>query len=210
MQEKQVALAGSFCWNESCPDYGQVGKGNIRKSGRTDKGLQRYPCKTCKKTWTETKGTMFYRCHHNEQTIVAGQRLAVPASGQTTTRQPARTCPDPGRLWRSRRGESELGISHGVCRTDPPDLKTDEWATGSQNPLVFKRALPRFQPRAVGRTPSTISRVPGSTLRLQVGPDPSQPRWLPRTPAQAAGLTDHLWTVKELLTTALVPLAINT
>jgi transposase-like protein len=70
MEEKKVAPAGSFCWNEECPDYGPVGQGNIRKSGRTDKGVQRYQCKTGKKTWTETKGTMFYRCHHNEQTIV--------------------------------------------------------------------------------------------------------------------------------------------
>ena len=70
MEEKKVAPAGSFCWYEACPDYGQVGKGNMRKSGRTDKGRQRYQCKTCKKTWTETKGTLFYRCRHSEQTIV--------------------------------------------------------------------------------------------------------------------------------------------
>src|SRR5439155_5904966 len=42
----------------------------MRKSGRTDKGRQRYQCKTCQKTWTETKGTMFYRYRHSEQTIV--------------------------------------------------------------------------------------------------------------------------------------------
>ncbi len=70
MEERKVAPAGSFCWNEECSDYGQVGKGNLRKSGRTDKGVQRYQCKTCKKTWTQTKGTLFYRCRHSEQTIV--------------------------------------------------------------------------------------------------------------------------------------------
>ena len=51
---------------------------------------------------------------------------------------------------------------------------------------------------------------PLKTLCLQVGPDPTHPDFLPRPPAQAAGLTDHIWTVKELLTTVLVPLAINT
>src|SRR5512142_558175 len=56
----------------------------------------------------------------------AGQRLAVPASSQTPTREPTGTCPDPGRLWGSRRGESDLGNAHGLCRTDPSDLKTDE------------------------------------------------------------------------------------
>ena len=45
MEEKQVAPAGLFSWNEECSDSGQVGKGNMRKSGWTDKGRQRYQCK---------------------------------------------------------------------------------------------------------------------------------------------------------------------
>jgi len=47
------------------------------------------------------------------------------------------------------------------------------------------------------------------TLRLEVFNDPIR-RWLPRTPAMAAGLTDHIWTVKELLTTLPVPAVSNT
>jgi transposase-like protein len=70
MEEKQVARAGSFCWNEGCADYGQVGKGNSIKNGKTDKGVQRYRCQTCTKTFTETKGTLFYRCRHSQETIV--------------------------------------------------------------------------------------------------------------------------------------------
>src|SRR5437016_14344092 len=70
MEEKQVAQAGSFCWNEACADYGQVGKGNIIKNGKTDKGVQRYRCQTCKQTFTETKGTLFYRCRHSQEEIV--------------------------------------------------------------------------------------------------------------------------------------------
>ena len=46
---------------------------------------------------------------------------------------------------------------------------------------------------------------PVKTLRLE-REDPSRlTRWRQRTPAMAADLTDHLWTVKELLTTVLVP-----
>ena len=41
---------------------------------------------------------------------------------------------------------------------------------------------------------------PLKTLRLEAVSDPSR-RWLPQTPAMAAGLTDHIWTVKALLTT---------
>lgn len=39
---------------------------------------------------------------------------------------------------------------------------------------------------------------PHKSLRVEVFSDPSR-RWLPRTPAMAAKLTDHIWTVKELL-----------
>jgi transposase-like protein len=70
MDEEKVAQAGSFCWDEACTDYGQVGKGNIIKNGKTDKGVQRYRCQTCKKTFTETKGTLLYRCRHSEEEIV--------------------------------------------------------------------------------------------------------------------------------------------
>jgi hypothetical protein len=35
-------------------------------------------------------------------------------------------------------------------------------------------------------------------------------KWLPRTPAMAAKLTDHIWTVKELLMTLPLPGAVNT
>jgi len=69
MEEMKVASSGSFCWNEKCPDFGQGEKGNIRKTGKTEKGVQRYQCKTCKRTFTETKGTMFYRLRHSEEEI---------------------------------------------------------------------------------------------------------------------------------------------
>jgi hypothetical protein len=35
-------------------------------------------------------------------------------------------------------------------------------------------------------------------------------RWKQRSPAMAAGLTDHIWTVKELLKTVVPPLLNNT
>jgi len=42
-------------------------------------------------------------------------------------------------------------------------------------------------------------------LRLPNFDDPRRPRWLGRTPAMAAGLTDHIWTVAELLTFKVAP-----
>ncbi len=48
---------------------------------------------------------------------------------------------------------------------------------------------------------------PVKTLRLAV--NEGQRRWQPRSPAMAAGLTDHIWTVNELLMTVVAPTAIN-
>lgn len=51
---------------------------------------------------------------------------------------------------------------------------------------------------------------PVKTLRVEL-PNPSKhARWQQRSPAMAASLTDHIWTVKELLTVVFVPLCANT
>lgn len=70
MEKQQLTPIGSLCLNEACSDYKQVGLSNIVKCGKTEKGVQRYRCKTCKQGFTETKGTMFYRCRHTEGEIV--------------------------------------------------------------------------------------------------------------------------------------------
>jgi hypothetical protein len=50
---------------------------------------------------------------------------------------------------------------------------------------------------------------PHKSLRLPLMNSRSQ-KWSRRTPAMAANLTDHIWTVKELLTTLPLPHVINT
>jgi len=50
---------------------------------------------------------------------------------------------------------------------------------------------------------------PHKSLRLSVQ-DGLPQKWSPRTPAMAAKLTNHIWTVKELLTTLPLPSVTNT
>jgi hypothetical protein len=45
---------------------------------------------------------------------------------------------------------------------------------------------------------------PVRTLHVELENPTRQARWQPRTPAMAAGLTDHIWTVKELLTVVIL------
>src|SRR5690348_14071365 len=76
MEEMQIATIGSFCMNESCGEYQNVGRGNMLKNGKTATGVQCSVCKTCKKSFTETKGTMFYRCRYTEEEIAECMAMA--------------------------------------------------------------------------------------------------------------------------------------
>ena len=67
----EVVQAGSFCWNEACAQYAQVGAGNIRLYGRSPKGVQRFQCKTCRKVFAATRGTPFYGVHDPEKMLTA-------------------------------------------------------------------------------------------------------------------------------------------
>ena len=59
----ELVRPGDFCPISECDDYGKPqgeDQTNIIKSGKTKAGRQRYKCKTCKRTFVETKGTIFY------------------------------------------------------------------------------------------------------------------------------------------------------
>ena len=69
--------------------------------------------------------------------------------------------------------------------------------------LAFSKLLEMYRASAAWEDLVYNLARPLKTLRLQVT-DPHR-RWQPRSPAVAAGLTDHIWTAKELLTTVVPP-----
>ena len=79
----QFAKPGDFCPNEACPDRGKLQDGqtqqNVIKAGKTKKGVQRYECHTCGKSFTETTGTIFFRKRTPEHEIL--EVLALLAEG---------------------------------------------------------------------------------------------------------------------------------
>jgi transposase-like protein len=84
----QIAEIGTFCLNEACKDYKKFMPENVMKYGQTKKGVQRYCCKTCRKTFTQTKGTMFYRLRHSQEEVVecmelVGERMSLAAIHRT-------------------------------------------------------------------------------------------------------------------------------
>lgn len=56
-----------FCPNFDCHARGQIGRGNI---GIHSQKEQRFICKECRKTFSATKGTVFYRLHTAAETVV--------------------------------------------------------------------------------------------------------------------------------------------
>jgi hypothetical protein len=51
------ALKDVACPNRDCVDYGLTGGENVKGSGKTKKGAQRYKCKSCGRTFTASTGT---------------------------------------------------------------------------------------------------------------------------------------------------------
>jgi transposase-like protein len=79
---EKFAQPGDFCPNEACPEYGKLQNGqqqNIKKAGKTKKGVQRYQCKSCQVNFTATTGTLFFRKRTPEDEIL--ETLALLAEG---------------------------------------------------------------------------------------------------------------------------------
>jgi transposase-like protein len=57
----------AFCPNEHCPARGQIGQGNIGIHSRKE---HRFICHACDKTFSATKGTVFYRLRTAAETVV--------------------------------------------------------------------------------------------------------------------------------------------
>jgi transposase-like protein len=75
----ELVCVSSFCPNPACPDYGKVEAGNLIRYGKSNEGRQRFQCKTCRKTFNERTGTLFYNRKTEEKDIL--ECLALLAEG---------------------------------------------------------------------------------------------------------------------------------
>ncbi len=66
----ELASVGEFCPNDQCSDAGKTDADNIIRYGTTGNGRQRYRCKTCGKTFSETTGTIFSGKHTPKDEII--------------------------------------------------------------------------------------------------------------------------------------------
>lgn len=75
--------------------------------------------------------------------------------------------------------------------------------------LAFSKDIQAYRAAAIWEDSYYNLIRPHKSLRLPIQDDLPR-KWSPRTPAMAAKLTDHIWTVKELLMTLPLPGGINT
>ena len=88
-------LSGLCCQNGRCVTYGRYGQGNLTVSGFTDraKTIRQLYCRTCKKRFSERKGTVFYRAHMPAQQVVSilehvQDGVGVRQTGRLTRHKP--------------------------------------------------------------------------------------------------------------------------
>lgn len=74
-QSMDLVSPGSFCWNAECTAYADLKAKSIRRYGQTKRGVQRFQCRQCKRTFTETRGTPFYGVHEPEKMLLALKML---------------------------------------------------------------------------------------------------------------------------------------
>ncbi len=71
-----------FCPNKNCVDYGKRNNGNIRvKDHYGSNRTTLLVCKTCNKSFSETRGTIFFRLHTPKEKVL--QVLAILSTCKT-------------------------------------------------------------------------------------------------------------------------------
>jgi len=84
-----------------------------------------------------------------------------------------------------------------------PDFTPDEWEDGSKDIIFFQRGEMLEASCAWDDWVYNLTR-PIKSLRSEV--NEKLKRWQARSAAMAAGLTDHIWTIEELLRIVVVPI----
>jgi transposase-like protein/IS1 family transposase len=126
----------TFCPNLACPARGQTGQGNIGIHSRKDR---RFICKQCRKTFTATKGTVFYRLRTAAELVVLVVTLLAhgcPLQAIVAAfRLDARTVAD----WWARAGQQGQAVQEYLVE-QPRDLghvQADEIRVKTQGGIVW-------------------------------------------------------------------------
>jgi transposase-like protein len=173
-----------FCPNRGCPMYGKVGAGNIRRHGTYgSRGRRRYACKTCGKTFSETKGTAFYNLRRSMDTILQALAMLVERDSIRGTARAMGVKKDTVSRWLERAAKHSEEVSqHLMENLKLTQVQVDEiWAyikkggepdpRGKGREWRLRRLMDVDRPRGKDQAPP---RLPGRRMDHGGGGEPGQ------------------------------------
>mgnify|MGYP001619483019 CR=1 FL=1 len=87
-QRPDVPLSVCCCQNPQCPDVGKKGAGNLSQHSWVDRQTQRIRnlrCRTCKREFSERKGTPWYQAKLSEAKAIAIAQHVAEGDGMRKT-----------------------------------------------------------------------------------------------------------------------------
>jgi transposase-like protein len=109
----------AFCDNPACPDRGKLGCGNIKVHSHKER---RFRCRSCNQTFTDSKGTPFYRLHKESALFVCVLTLlshgCPPQAIVAAYGLDERTVAD----WYAKSGTHSQNVHHHFLQTQRLDL----------------------------------------------------------------------------------------
>lgn len=125
-----------FCPNMNCPARGKINEGNISRHSIKER---RYTCSVCGKTFTDTKGSAFYRLRHSQELVT--QVITLLSFGCPTQAIVAAFSLDERTVasWRDRAGQHCQSVHNNLVAT-PRDLgqvQMDELRVKVQGGVVW-------------------------------------------------------------------------
>jgi hypothetical protein len=139
-------------------------------------------------------------------------------------RPPTRKQPQPGwkclQVTKHRSGSRLIGVTHKVVHGDPsevPDfmglntayVERTNLTSRQMNGRMVRKTLSFSKEEKMLRASCALEDLvynlakPVKSLRVEINND--QRRWELRSPAMAAGITDHIWTIGEIMMMLTVP-----
>jgi len=116
-------LSTLCCQNSLCPDYGKRGLGNLRWGAWSGKGkkLRMALCKTCRRSFSERKGTPLFGSHLPEREGVAILRHLADGCGIRQTGRLVGHTKDTVSRYAKKAGPHGQALHDELVAFSPPD-----------------------------------------------------------------------------------------
>src|SRR5215208_7115001 len=134
--------------------------------------------------------------------------LALPSDAQAHRKRAGDRGEAEDHSWRGAGSTPVLGRKHELRGAHQPHLAAHERQVGEEDVLGYSKKLKMLVASSIWEDAVYNLGRALKTLRIE-SPDPGGRRWIGRSPAMAAGLTDHIWQIEELLSILPLP-ATNT